>query len=46
MEAMTAEALQELLASLEKDYQQIAQESDKKMQHVKDEKHEVHKRWH
>ena len=42
---MTVEVLQELLNSLEKDYQQIAQESDKKMQNMKDEKHDVHKRW-
>ena len=46
VEAMTVEALQELLKSLEKDYQQIVQESDKKTQHMKNEKHEVHKRWH
>ena len=45
VEARTIEALQELLKSLDKDYQQIVQESDKKTQHMKNEKHEVHKRW-
>ena len=46
VEAMTVDALQEHLTSLELDYQHIVKETDEKIQCLKIEKHNVHKKLH
>ena len=45
IEVMTVEALQEYLKSLEKDHQNIIQESEKQIQRLKKEKHELQVKW-
>ena len=45
VEEMTAETLKEYLILLEWDYQNIAKESDDKIQYLKKEKYDVYMRW-
>ena len=42
---MTVDTLQKYLKSLELDYQHTVKETDEKLQCLKREKHDVHKRW-